>query len=312
MTAEELFFARVHHQYAVQFKGRTRYIDLAITTLRRIVPIEVKINAADQENQCYDYWQAAKRYMTKKKSNELPVLYYLTPSGYFPPSANGLTRVAIDTIAFYPEILRWLEACLERTPENFSCRKNLMRLLAEVHKIIKKIRGKVYPAAEEIMLKFFAAIDRRFDEDFCKKYLLKRGGNKRGEIGDCQNYHREICKFFSARFSAPGISFYCTDAFGKIIREHDRELWFRVECHNGKGSCQGMSRKLCASFMIFDRLQACFDGVVDEIDLHDTQDKLIDFKYWYLLGLENPKKLERTVKHIMTETENLLRRFVYG
>ena len=40
MTADELDGAQIYGEYPTQFIGRTRYIDLAIITSRRFIPIE--------------------------------------------------------------------------------------------------------------------------------------------------------------------------------------------------------------------------------------------------------------------------------
>lgn len=335
VTEDELMNAEVYYQYKTHLIGYTRYIDLVIITRRRLIPIEVKLDAEDQPYQCYDYWREAERYMAKKNPYELPVLYYLTPSGGFPDihSTIDLTHVDIDVISFRLEILCWLEDCLERTPENFSCHWKLIRLRKEIDKISSSSH---YAQFEEIIQKFFTELDERFDDIFCRRYHLKRGNNERGEVGDFQNYRREIYKFYSKSFSTPGITFLCTNTVGNVIKlGRNKELWFRVECRN-RGSYE-----LCAGFIIFNRntmnclcsktditrllggknilSQSLVDGYSDNFNgmvgmtiLHDEQNNSIDFKFKFdnkWLRLENKIELCVSIANVITELEKLLDNF---
>ena len=94
--------------------------DLFIQTDRQIIPIELKIDARDQDKQCYRYLQTA-----REINKNVPArLYYLskdkhTPS---PESLNGekildndLNSVGneegVILISYKDEILNWLEDC---------------------------------------------------------------------------------------------------------------------------------------------------------------------------------------------------------
>ena len=97
------------------------YFDLFIQTDRQIIPIELKIDARDQDKQCYRYLQKA-----KEINKNIPTrLYYLKkddrqPS---PESLNGekvfdksdLNAVGDESgvilITYKNEILNWLENC---------------------------------------------------------------------------------------------------------------------------------------------------------------------------------------------------------
>ena len=339
MSAEELDSAKILIEYPTQRIKRRRLIDLVIVTARRFIPIEVKVDAVDRNDQCYDYWCEAAKYTTGNNFDEQPVLYYLTPTGHFPDkhSANDLTCAEIDTISFRVEIRRWLEDCLKHTPEDFPCRQNLLFL----SKKVSLLRGKIYPQLEDIMRNFFTALDERFDEIFCERHHLKRGSNRRGEVGDFQNYRREIDKFYGEAFSAPGITFTCTDATGNIIKlGRKKELWFRVECCND--SLRG-GRKLCAGFMIFnhgtknflretmtikrlldgknilkqslvDGYGKNFGGLIGRKILLDEQGNAIDFKYLKHISetwehWNNRVNLSIAVAHIMAESESLFDNF---
>jgi len=92
-----------------------RRIDLSIETTNFKIPIEVKIYAGDQNDQCYDYYQYAKN----------SKIFYLTCHGTLPAhsSTAGLKPIKDEngTITGYKEIsliswkdlVDWLSICLE-------------------------------------------------------------------------------------------------------------------------------------------------------------------------------------------------------
>lgn len=198
MTADELDGAQIYGEYPTQFIGRTRYIDLAIITSRRFIPIEVKIEADDQDTQCDDYLREAQLYTDKYALSEQPILYYLTLNGYFPERASAtntgygecgdlaIHQDKITKVTFRTELLPWLEECVQHAPKTSYCRNNLSRLLSFVREITQRTNEQLQ--VEEIMRKFFTALEGRFDENFCRKYRLEF------YAGDEQPYHREILR----------------------------------------------------------------------------------------------------------------------
>ena len=346
MTKEELNSAEVwgakDNQYSTQLISASRPIDLVIITNKRFIPIEVKVDAGEQPNQCYDYWREAEKYHETYSLIEPPILYFLTPSGYFPESANGLNFEAIDTISFRSEIFHWLEDCLKQTPKSSSCRQKILLLYLKTCLISGKTT-----LLEKIMRKFFTELDECFDENFCRKYHLRRGSSKREEVGDFQDWRRGIERFYGNDFFGPGIGFLCTDTAGNVKKfDNNKELWFRVECNNAtkdNNVIAGISGEMCAGFMIFDHsIKNCpyetvevkkilhskrilpqeftenyresLGGIIGRIILHDVQRNIIDFrdidKFW--LGLMSSAGRTATVEHIKAEIETLLRRFIYG
>lgn len=343
MSADELNSAEVYDEYSTQFIGRTRYIDLVIITNKRFIPIEVKKgdDYSEQDNQCRDYWLEAAEYHKQYALNEPPVLYYLTPQGEFPSWESArdigyddypfIRSDKIDDVAFCSEGFYWIDACEENPPKDTS---NLVHVYNEIKGMIDKNRTESQSRTEEVMRKFFTVLDERFDESFCKKYRLKRGGNRRVEIGDCYTYKRFIDRFFGTAFSWPSICLYCTDTAGNVIKfDDDKELWFRVGCYNGAYNYIGESTAFCAGFMIFsgeikqglykkedikqllggknilsqeiiDKYEKSFNGLVGRTDLHDKRGNPI-----YFTDVEEPEDL---AENVMKQIENLLRRFVYG
>ena len=112
---DELHSAKVFRERIIDEKRR---IDLLIETNKRMIPIEVKIYAKEQSDQCYDYYE----YVLKFNKIITPQLFYLTRFGNEPSSAGGLTcsddkhsYSNIICISFAQDILRWLELCLKET-----------------------------------------------------------------------------------------------------------------------------------------------------------------------------------------------------
>lgn len=329
-------------------------MDFAIITSRRFIPIEVKIESGSHKGQCDNYLYEAQLYTKRYSLSESPVLYYLTLQGYFPERASAtntgygdsgdlaIHQDKIIKVTFRTELLPWLEDCAAHAPENSYCRDNLSRLLSFVREITQRTKPQLQ--VEEIMRKFFIALEKRFDENFCRKHRLEF------YAGDEQPYHREILKFFFKGHSAPGINFFCTNASGNVIKlEPDKELLFGVECYNGGENDFRRERTLFADFAIYDNsINNCvcertdvkrlldgknilpqdfieeywqkgkkgkkLAGCIGLTELHDAHNNTIDF---YdvdktLRQFRTQEDIDNAVKHIMKEIENLLRRFVYG
>ncbi|MBQ6298158.1 MAG: PD-(D/E)XK nuclease family protein [Selenomonadaceae bacterium] len=346
MTAAELDSAEIYGEYPTKFTERTRYIDLVIITNKRFIPIEVKIEAGSGKSQCDDYLHEAQFHNRKYYFNEPPMLYYLTLHGYFPERASAtntgygerddlaIHQDKIIKVTFRTELLPWLEECFKHVPKNFSCRNNLLRLLSYVRKITQRTNEQLQ--VEEIMRKFFAALEKRFDENFCRKYHLQLDANYE------QPYHYEILKFFFKGHSAPNIGFRCTDSAGNVIKfDDDKELWFFVESYNGGENDFKRSRTLIAAFAIYDI--SIYNALCKRSDIKRLLDgknilpqefiKNYRKKFAGCLGLtelpqgnpidfcnvdktltqfKNQADIDSAIDNIMIEIENLLRRFVYG
>lgn len=350
MSPEELDSAKVYGQYPTKLLAKklkiplrkAKKMDLAIITSRRFIPIEAKIEAGSGKSQCDYYFGEAQLYTDKYSLCEPPVLYYLTLQGYFPErrSASNTGYGASDDLAihqdkiikvtFRTELLPWLKDCVAHAPENFSCQNELSRLLSEVRKLTRRTNEQLQ--VEEIMRKFFAALEKHFDENFCRKYRLEF------YAGDEQPYHREILKFFEKGHSAPGINYFCTDSAGKVIKfDDDKELVFGVESYNGGENDFRRERILIADFAIYDNsIKNClyktaditrlldgknilpqafikayrqkFAGCLGLTELHDANGNTIDF---YdvdetLRQFKNQEDIDSAVEHVMTEIEQLL------
>lgn len=82
-----------------------RRVDIAIHICNKVVPIEVKVWAGDQDAQLSDY------YTYYARQNTIDKIYYLTPYGWSPSqrSAGQLDDNQIRCLSFQSDIKTWLE-----------------------------------------------------------------------------------------------------------------------------------------------------------------------------------------------------------
>lgn len=101
LTDEDYKHATVAYEYMISDKRR---IDIVIITPNYRIPIEVKIYAGDQKNQCHDYYQWA------VNSN----VYYITIEGRMPAKSSlaSLQPSQITCVSFEKDIIHWLEKCM--------------------------------------------------------------------------------------------------------------------------------------------------------------------------------------------------------
>ncbi len=97
-------------------------IDLFIKTDRQIIPIELKIDARDQDKQCFRYLQTAREYnkniparlyyLTKDKKNRQPSDNSLNGEKILENNLNSVgNEEGVILISYQDEILNWLESC---------------------------------------------------------------------------------------------------------------------------------------------------------------------------------------------------------
>ncbi len=93
---------------------KNRRIDIVIETKNLFIPIEVKIYAGEQKNQCYDYFN----YAYKKTNNSKIKVYYLTLFGSNPSSYSYKEKELLEKIipiSFSYNILNWINNCIKNT-----------------------------------------------------------------------------------------------------------------------------------------------------------------------------------------------------
>lgn len=174
ITDFDLKFASVYREYVI---CNNRRIDLVIQNENYLIPIEVKIYAGEQENQCADYFKIA------QNSN----VYYLTLFGTSPSSfsTSGLTRLddenykEVTAISFSNDILKWLNFCLQQreTLAIGPIREVLLQLISVVRKLTGQMEeGKGMEIKELLMqssenMKSAITIEQSLNE--CKTNLLQ-------------------------------------------------------------------------------------------------------------------------------------------
>ena len=97
-----------------------RRIDIVINEKEgHYIPIEVKINADEQLDQCHDYLEQAKRYYEQRKIEEKPFECLLTKTGYMSKSIKDSEEEQIICIS-WSGISQWIKECInisgDRTP----------------------------------------------------------------------------------------------------------------------------------------------------------------------------------------------------
>ena len=114
VSDKELNQIHVYKEYLIE---ENRRIDIVIQSRKYFIPIEVKINAEEQESQCYDYY----KYALQRDKNAKVI--YLTKTGTYPSEkstrckndkiAEPLSKEKILCISFEKHIRLWLEKILE-------------------------------------------------------------------------------------------------------------------------------------------------------------------------------------------------------
>ncbi|MBR2304250.1 MAG: PD-(D/E)XK nuclease family protein [Ruminococcus sp.] len=106
-----------------------RRIDILITSETHIIPIEVKIFADDQKNQCRDYYKYAK---DDKKDREL-CFFYLTRYGNTPSkkSLGDLSENDVICISFSKEISGFINKCLVKIEDDKERLRAILEMLKE-------------------------------------------------------------------------------------------------------------------------------------------------------------------------------------
>ena len=137
-----------------------RRIDLTIESDGKIIPIEAKIHAGDQEHQLADYFEEI-----KNRKGACAYICYLTKDGR-KPSQNSMTSTSGNTIlketqikrlSWKDDIVPWLEDCVALETVQ---RKTMVQ--ANIWQLIDTIRG--WDNAMELQLKNLVKSDDDLDK----------------------------------------------------------------------------------------------------------------------------------------------------
>lgn len=231
----ELKTARVHREYSINERRR---IDLVIETSKRLIPIEVKIYAYDQQKQCFDYYQTA------INSN----VFYLTLNGSNPSqeSAQGLTRadqgyLEVTCISFAIDIIHWLDQCIKQsnTLKIASIREVILQLMSVIRQLTNQLEDDKEMEIKELLMKSPAnmrsatAIEKSIVE--AKQELIQKlfksieekvGAKKLDNRFDYEaDKGKKISDYYRySKSSLPGISYL----YKQEVKDNV-DIWVRVE-----------------------------------------------------------------------------------
>ena len=120
---------------------KKRRVDLFIKVGAYRFPIEVKIYAGDQINQCRDYFALAAAPAGKER-----MMYYLTLDGHEPSNDSLGTAKGVHVIplSFARDIIPWLDACAKEVLDTARLRESILQMkqvLEEVCGIMGEKKG---------------------------------------------------------------------------------------------------------------------------------------------------------------------------
>ena len=235
-----------------------------IKTANHFIPIEVKIYAYDQVEQCSDYFEYAKN----------SKLYYLTLYGISPSgsSACGLTEKKdgydeVINLSFKDNVLSWLNSCLEQkeTIRVAPIREIILQLIMvirrltdqqeegmamEIQKILESSKENIKSAVEierslkECKIDKLREVFERLEEDIEKELGIKKLDN---EYDYANQISSRLTRYYDLKGTTyPGISYEY-----KTKVKKDIDVWLRVEIeqqifvgfcvpYNGKASGKPM------------------------------------------------------------------------
>lgn len=240
---DELIQSQVITEYITD---KNRRIDIVIITPQRFIPIEVKLYADDQKNQCFDYFN-----FSKNKSVITSKVYYLTIDGHLPYENEGLTPVLVDNevvgydeiipLSFLKDVCKWLseiaqkclnkpmlytsiiqfKEALEKLGGNMNNKINneIADLISESRDSFKSalfISESVNIAKENLLLKIFAMLEMEMNLLGCSfEQLHNKYDYKFNDYYSIHNYYQK--KTFPA----------LVYEYKKI--DDNKDIWFIIE-----------------------------------------------------------------------------------
>ncbi len=251
VTNDELDNAKIFRKYVI--KNTDRRIDLYIDTPYRTIPIEVKIYAKDQGNQCLDYYVYAAKENDKKAVKRKWNLVYLTLYGDMPSvysTGNDKNCInSIKNISWSEHILNWMQMIKQSQENNINVKEIVAQYIDAIKAFTNQKKGLVYKKMEESGLldsrenmkaaqaisenfarKKTSFIQELFDEvgERVKKEVFPDG--KSDEIAlDPWDNKNLIHKFYqSQRSTLPALN-YLMKEFSVQGEDGKYQIWLRFE-----------------------------------------------------------------------------------
>ncbi|WP_186321422.1 PD-(D/E)XK nuclease family protein [Bacillus sp. FJAT-22090] len=279
---------KVHREFLIEDNRR---IDLVIQTPNYLVPIEVKIFARDQENQCADYLKVA------QNAN----VYYLTRFGILPPDSSSVDKALITPISFSQDIIKWLDKCLEQreTMKVAPIREVLLQFIAAIKNFTDQLEDEQEMEIKNILtasptsMKSAFAIEKSLKG--AKSDLLQRvfkelevriGLEKlHNEYDYAFNDQKKVSTYYDFKSSTyPGNSYLYKEGIKPGV-----DIWFRIEIDwclyagfvvamNGEAGQQVLSEKEIGEYI--PHIEPCIDNwwAYWELLPHDDETLVPNFK----------------------------------
>ena len=137
--------------YCLNDKEKRR-MDIIINEVQGYyIPIEVKINAFEQDEQCSDYLIQVEKYYQNNKINHKPLLCFLTKDGYLPKTIKKQDADIIKCIS-WNEIVVWLDKCVSEV-NGIKESSIIILQLKQAIKMFLEREDKMDKAIRELLLK---------------------------------------------------------------------------------------------------------------------------------------------------------------
>lgn len=234
-----------HKKIIVERERHTDYgrPDLLIWGDGFCYPIEVKIDAGDQDRQVKRYLQFAEEKGRGQEKFDATV-YYLTLDGREPSekSVGNAPSEQIENIAFSRQIKEWLKQCVEITTDFPNIRvilehykELIVRLekevpMSELTTMIKTSKN-FYESAAEIEKALLKVRAEKMKSVFSEieEFIRKQFGDQFEKIKEYSTYPEEAETYYSSvKRPDPSLAYRI---WGK--GELSVELWFQVDHYNG-------------------------------------------------------------------------------
>ncbi|MCL1822348.1 MAG: PD-(D/E)XK nuclease family protein, partial [Prolixibacteraceae bacterium] len=236
ISDEELRNASVYREFSID---QLRRIDLVIETEKHFIPIEVKIYAIEQKNQCQDYYQYAKDRIPQKESK----LFYLTRFGEPPSeySRGNLKEDDVTNISFEKDILGWLSHCLKETIKLAPIREVLQQFVAAIRRFTNQMEDDKTMEMKELLMKSSEnmrsadAIEKSLRDskiDMLEKLLRAiEGSISQKKLPNEYDYEHNdkncIKNYYSSRRQYPAINYLYKENVKPGADKID--IWLRIE-----------------------------------------------------------------------------------
>lgn len=159
---------------AEESTNENRRVDFTIKSSNYYVGIEMKIDAADLENQISHYYEDLIE-KALKDSNQKVKIYYLTKNGKDASFHSHNNKVTPVKISFEKHILQWIENCQKEVKNITNLNEAFKNYKDIVKKITNKYKGRVMLLEDELLKnEKYYELAREISEAFQKAKYAKR------------------------------------------------------------------------------------------------------------------------------------------